>query len=380
MKKNDSSESIPKLALFTGCTLIIGIVASMILRLPVFNTASVPLTPWASIGGCGASGSGSGSDGIKWIGQGVSEGLVKVEVLPKYNFGKNFSFVTIAPKFSIRPVWNWQIEVQVPFSSKTAAVQYKSNQPENTRITGGVGDLSLYVARTFGMEGEFSGGLTVTAPTGQYDIKRGPEQAFMPKNLQMGGGLWAAAISLNYSRDVHNGMIIIDGSYYYPFAVRLSGQNEFLDTYYKAYITESDNKRFYYRFKPYGENDLGDYTPPGVSGGVTYAYRKVHGYVHSFAATAAIPLGVAWIHSEQSNSYNPMPDPDHKAWNLTLSYGIEFSRDKFPIFCAVALPIHDRSPGDTKGDPEPMRQWNGADTKSLFQEWVVAVGFKGGLF
>ncbi|WP_294986905.1 hypothetical protein, partial [uncultured Fibrobacter sp.] len=30
-------------------------------------------TPWESIGGCGAGGSGGGSgDGIKWIGQGVS--------------------------------------------------------------------------------------------------------------------------------------------------------------------------------------------------------------------------------------------------------------------------------------------------------------------
>ncbi len=41
------------------------------------------MTPWQSIGGCGAGGSGGGTDGIKWVGEGVSGGLVQVEVLPK---------------------------------------------------------------------------------------------------------------------------------------------------------------------------------------------------------------------------------------------------------------------------------------------------------
>ena len=46
-----------------------------------YNVPVEPATPWQSIGGCGAGGSGGGSgDGIKWIGQGVSGGYLETEV------------------------------------------------------------------------------------------------------------------------------------------------------------------------------------------------------------------------------------------------------------------------------------------------------------
>ena len=35
-----------------------------------------PFMPWQSIGGCGAGGSGGGTDGIKWVGEVVTGGLL----------------------------------------------------------------------------------------------------------------------------------------------------------------------------------------------------------------------------------------------------------------------------------------------------------------
>ena len=63
-------------------------------------------TPWESIGGCGAGGSGGGSgDGIKWIGQGVSGGYLETEVFTKYSVGQNFSAISLSPH--AKPFFEW---------------------------------------------------------------------------------------------------------------------------------------------------------------------------------------------------------------------------------------------------------------------------------
>lgn len=343
------------------------------------------LMPWQSIGGCGAGGGGGGSDAIKWVGEGVSGGLVEVEVLPKYHFGRNFHFLIIDPRFSFKPTWKTGIGIRVPFASKTAEVQYRKNQAATTITTGGMGDLSFDISRIVGSEGQFSLIFGLTLPTGQYDIKRGVEEYFVPNNLQMGSGVYIADLGFNYSRDVENGLWLFDASFRYPFNMKpFSKENEFLDEYFSDYKSDTHNDRFYYRLKHYGENDLGDYIPPGMSGGFTYAYRGVQNYVHSFGLTFSAPFGVAWIHSERSDVYDPRPDPDHEAWRAALVYGLEFSRPKYPVFIAVAMPIHDKSPKnidpDKEYDPEPMENWNAPDWEDFLQQWTVAVGIKSAMF
>lgn len=341
------------------------------------------MMPWQGVGGCGAGGSGGGSDGIKWIGEGVSGGILDVEILPKFNFGQNFHFISIAPRFSVKPTWKTGLGLSIPFSSKTASVQFGANLQEQTMTTGGLGDITFDVSRIVGSEGQFSLGFSLTIPTGQYDIKRGPEsdKKILPNNLQMGGGIYNAGFTLNYTKDVENGMWLFDAGYNYPFNLKLfSKENEFIDSYYSNYKDQIGNARFYYRAKHYGENDLGDYVPPSLSLGAVYAYRGKENFVHSVGLTFSAPLGVAWIHSYKTDIYNPIPDPDHKAWRASLSYGLEFSREKFPVYIAIAKPISDKSPGDTKGDPNPMKKWNAPDWESFKNEWIIAVGIKSTMF
>jgi hypothetical protein len=272
----------------------------------------------------------------------------------------------------------------MPISSKTAEVQYRSNQPAETRTTGGSGDVTLEFSKVLGISGEYLLFLGLTLPTGQYDIKRGADATaeILPPILQKGTGVYNASFLLNYTRDVQDGMVLANVNFNFPFAVRPFGKNEFLDSYFTAFRDSTQSRRFFYQFKPYGENDLGGYTPPSVGGSVSYAYRGVENYVHSWTVVFSVPLGVAWIPSEKTGQYNPRPDPDHKAWTAALCYGLEFSRPKFPVFIGLSLPIHDKAnaPGANEMDPTPMKRWDTPDLKDLFQQWTVALGLKATMF
>ncbi len=360
-------------------------------------------TPWTSVGGCGAGGSGGGAaDGIRWLGLGVSGGLLDVEVLPKYNFGQNFKNLTIAPRFSFKPS-NWlpfvnystTMGVSVPIVSKSGEVQFRTNQPANDRTTGGLGDVSVDIMRSVGLNVKFDLQLSLAFPTGQYDVKRGPDAAseFLPTSLQKGGGTCGATFTLGHSRDIEDGMWMFEVGYSHPFNMRLiSGKNSFIGDgddeaeegeYFAAYYDSTDNKRFHYRFKPYGENDLGGFSPPSATANVYFVYRGVEHYVHSFGLALSAPLAVAWIPSEKTSEYNPRPDPDHKTWNAAFVYGLEFSAAKYPIFLGISLPIHDTpnaADPDNEYDPTPMKKWDAPEMADFLQQWTIALGFKSTMF
>lgn len=350
-----------------------------------FNSPVEVATPWQSIGGCGAGGSGGGSgDGIKWIGQGVSGGYLEVEAFTKYTVGQNFTGVSFTPHLSIKPTWSTKLGVSVPWMSHSGEVQYRSNQIPADRTTGGVGDVSFDFSKTIGSGGAASLSASLTIPTGQYDIKRGTDSGkeLLPSSFQKGSGLYSLTLGWDYSRDTDKGIWLYGLSYTHPFAMHLiSGENEFNDSYWKDIEHKGD--RFEYRFKPYGENDLGAYTPPSVGGSIAYGYRGRPGIVQSFGVNFSVPLGVAWINSEKVGTYDPRPDPDHQAWSVAFAYGIEFSNSDFPIFLAVSLPLHDKSNAadpENEYDESPMRKWDTPDWSDFGQQWTIAVGIKGSFF
>jgi len=365
-----------------GCSLVVLVAVAFYAG---FNSPVTPATPWESIGGCGAGGSGGGSgDGIKWIGQGVSGGYLEAEVFTKYNVGQNFSALSVTPHFSIKPTWDTKVGVTIPFMSHQGEVQYRSNQNPADRSTGGLGDISFDFSKTIGSGGAASLSASLTIPTGQYDIKRGTDGAkeILPSSFQKGSGLYSLTLGWDYSRDTDKGIWLYSLSYTHPFAMHLfSGENEFNDSYWKG--IKKDGDRFNYRFKPYGENDLGAFTPPSVGGSIAYGYRGRAGIVQSFGMNFSIPLGVAWISSEKEGVYDPKPDPDHQTWSMSLVYGIEFSNPDFPVFLAFSVPIHDKAGGTNENDEYdegPMKKWNAPDWSDIGQQWTIAVGVKGSFF
>ena len=368
--------------LIEGCSLV---ALAAVAFYAGFNSPVAPSTPWESIGGCGAGGSGGGSgDGIKWIGQGVSGGYLEAEVFTKYNVGQNFSALTVTPHFSIKPTWDTKVGVSIPFMSHQGEVQYRSNQSPTDRSTGGFGDISFDFSKTIGSGGAASLSASLSIPTGQYDIKRGKDgsKEILPSSFQKGSGLYSLTLGWDYSRDTDKGIWLYSLSYTHPFAMHLfSGENEFNDSYWSGVNKHGD--RFKYRFKPYGENDLGAFTPPSIGGSIAYGYRGRAGIVQSFGVNFSIPLGVAWISSESVGNYDPRPDPDHQAWSMSLVYGLEFSNQDFPVFLAFSLPIHDKAGGadsNNEYSEKPMKKWNAPDWSDIGQQWTIAVGVKGSFF
>jgi hypothetical protein len=339
--------------------------------------ASKVFTPWACIGGCGAGGSGnSGGATVKWIGKGVSGGLIDVQSLGGYSLFRDHSVRSLTTRFSYKPTYTSQIGLTVPVYDKAAVIQPSTLYQRQFEETGGTGDVAFDYTINFGLEGEFACMASIGLPTGQYNIARGNDQLsfLLPSLSQLGTGLTVPALTLSYSKDVENGLWVFDATYSQPMAIRLiSGKNEFLDTYFKDYKDSTGNKRFYYRFKPYGENDLGDFTPPSLSGTAYYGFKGNPKIMQSVGLTFSAPLGIAWVHDEIVNGaavrYNPRPDPDHLAWSSQIVYGVEFANPKRPLYLAIVKPVHDKK--------DPLGNWDPPDWESLKNEWGVGTGHQG---
>ena len=76
--------------------------------------------------------------------------------------------------------------------------------------------------------------------------------------------------------------------------------------------------------------------------------------------------------------------PDNKAWTASINYGLEFSRQDFPVFIAVSKPLQDKTnppgPDDDPYDESIVGQWNGPDWNDFLQAWTFAVGLKASMF
>ncbi|MBD3356577.1 MAG: hypothetical protein GF363_05435 [Chitinivibrionales bacterium] len=328
---------------------------------------------------------------------GVSGGLIDAEVMYTATIGQNYRHKQVKTRLSMKPTYTTTLGLTVPVVSKIGNHQPQTNEPPRTEISGGLGDVSLDLSKAFGMSGQYSLSFALTMPTGQYDIKRGTDnqKQFLSSSLQKGGGLWAPSVTLSYSKDVIDGIWLFDAGYSHPMALNFKGKNQYITSDEDAedrfvnlskdfeYMDEEQKERYEYVFKPYGENDLGAYTPPSVNASVYFGYRGIDHYVHSWGVTFSAPLGVAWIPGFSASEYNPFPDPDHKAWNASLNYGLEWSRHKFPIFFAVSLPISDKANEPDSQDrynEEPFKKWDGPDWSDLRQSWTVGVGMKATMF
>jgi hypothetical protein len=352
------------------------------------------LTPWRCVGGCGAGGAGGTAADIKWIGQGVRGGLIDAEVISSLTLGQSFEYKQVKTRLSMKPTWSMNVGMTIPVVSKMGMLQPKTNFDDKTETTGGLADLMFDISKTMGMEGEYAVSLNLVVPTGQYDVKRSKENGmlYLPTTLQRGGGVYNAVLGLSRTIDVDRGLWIVEGFFSYPFALNFHGKNQFINNQPDQFndvagrwdlLTDEQKKRFEYYFKPYGENDLGGYTPPSITATIFYGNRRQANYVHSYGAKLWFPLGVAWAPFYSAGSYNPMPDPSHKSWSVTLHYGLEFSRAEYPIYFAINKTIWGKStPNQSNPYDEKTLAWlHAPDIKELLNDnWTFALGVKATMF
>jgi hypothetical protein len=367
-----------------------------------FNNIFTYTTPWKCVGGCGAGGSG-GTTGAtaKWIGKGVSGGLLDVQLMYSNTSTRKSISKALETRLSIKPTYTSTLALSVPFYSKIGSMQTSTASDEVTGIiNNGIGDIRVDFINNFGLSGEFSYDFTLSIPTGDFSTSIGAnnKKRYLPTNLMLGSGVYSLSLDLGYTKDFgDDALILFDLSYSHPFALNFFGKNQFIssendkynslnDTAIYNQLSSADKKRFEYYFKPYGENDLGAYIPPSVMLSGFYAYKGFENFVHSFGAMFSFPLGVAWIPNFDCKTYDPKPDPDHFAWNLTLCYGLEVSNRNFPVFLALYIPIHDKSASASNTtiideyDTKPMAKWNMPDFNDILHRWSIFAGIKMSLF
>ncbi len=364
--------------------IVLGLIPMLRKSIPAFRADArglgayvLPIMPWRNIGGCGAGGSGGGSSGVRWIGRGVSGALLDVEFMPKINFGQTFLITMADPRLAYHPRWSTELGLSMPIGMKEMEVQYQTNLEPQLIRNGSRGDLTADARQLFGDHSQYAAQLSLTFPTGQYDAQRGTDRSknVLPQGLQMGRGIYSGTMGLSYTRDSDQGMMLFDGYFSYPFMIRFDEKNEYLETDYRAYAntTGETRSRFHYGswLKPYGESDRGDYYPPSASFDAIFV-RRAERTVQSFQLTFSAPMGVRWIHSPDPALYDPMPDPDNRAWDLALGYGLESSSETMPLFFGVGMPVHAKR--SVAGD------WTSPDWGNVGQEWILALGFKALLY
>jgi hypothetical protein len=360
------------------------------------STPSPEMMPWGSVGGCGAGGSGGAGASAKWIGTGVTGGLLDVQVMYGSTASKTSNIGALETRMSIHPTYTSTLALTLPVLGKTGVVQQPSSAYDISPggINNGMGDIRIDWQDAFGLSGQFSYNFTLTAPTGTYAETFGSDKSknYLPSYLQLGTGCYNLSLDLGYTKDFDKAMLLIDAIYSHPFALNFSGESDLYGKYSDPMYTNWDalpdveKKRFRYYFKPYGENDLGAYFPPSVTLSAFYGTKAIEEYVHSFGAMFTVPIGVAWKPDVIENSYKPIPDPDNQVWTLTLCYGLEVTRPNFPLFFAAYIPIHSKTASATNAqanDPYNtaiMARLTGPDWKDILHRWSVFVGTKTTLF
>ena len=186
-------------------------------RLLGMKTLSPPLASWGNVGGCGAGGgAGGGSGGCgKWVGRGVTGGLVDLQTQACPSLAKGNVFNTFNTRIGTGALWEkWNFGLNVPMLYKIGDVSVPTSTlgvfSEQTAQIVGFGDLGLEVTRKLGITNAHSITLSVTAPTGSYDAIR--QGVLLPSHLQLGSGVLGVTGQYEYTTDRDWGLLIFGGN------------------------------------------------------------------------------------------------------------------------------------------------------------------------
>ncbi len=173
---------------------------------------------WGDIGGCGAGGGVASGGSIKWIGRGVTGGLMDVQLTGTQIFYTDLDPETadatqtaFATRLGTTLYYKWDLALTVPFQYNYEPNVWVTSLSEDRRASlAGFGDLSFDVTRKLGITNSSALTLTVTAPTGAHDAIRQGE--VMPLRSQLGPGVPTATLAFEHTFDKTWGLILVGGS------------------------------------------------------------------------------------------------------------------------------------------------------------------------
>ncbi len=156
------------------------------------------LSSWGNVGGCGVGGAGGASGGLKWVGRGVSGGLVSVQCASSHTFFLDGGYQTsLATRIGTSYFDKWSFAVNVPFRLNIQNVDVHGE--DQTAYLPGWGDVGVEVARTLGITNAHSLSLSLNAPTGSADAVR--VGVVLPQQMQLGSGTLSGGLTYEYNQD-----------------------------------------------------------------------------------------------------------------------------------------------------------------------------------
>ena len=170
---------------------------------------------------------------VKWIGNGVSGGLIDAQVMGLTSQSARITdYDEVKTRFSFKPTWTSTPRPYHPYCLEYRRLQPGAEIQDYTEVSGGLSDIMLDFSKSIGMEGEYSLMFNLTLPTGQYDIKRGVQtrMQYLPTALQCGSGLYNATIGIGKTIDVEKGLWIVEAYYSNPFELNFYGKNQFINS------------------------------------------------------------------------------------------------------------------------------------------------------
>lgn len=316
-----------------------------------------PDVAWLSVAGCGAGGGGGSAGAGKWIGRGATGGAVDVELTDNRTIGGDYEYNQVslglskkvdgANTFSLGMGWKSNTFEISPYMTSADYFGTKTEQ------TGGFGDLSLGWSRTFGDVGQWSGGLSFTLPTGQWDIKRNFSNAdkyapWLNPSVQPGSGHYGASASVERTFDKDWGLWLVGGSYSAAFARESECGSSSDPAVRYAQCQEDHPSALTWRLWGLRHNTSDDYhgapgtsaTQSDVVSAYAHAAIREETAMHSAGATLTVPLGPSRSWDRGPNGPGSLMTESQDIM-LKLSYGVEISIDprNYPLFFSIGLPF-----------------------------------------
>jgi hypothetical protein len=361
----------------TGLLVLSGLILAG-RELPALRANGPQAAVWNNIGGCGSSGGGAAAGAGKWVGRGVSGGLVDMEILGNETLGGDYLYSAYASTFTFHspshPNYTAGLSLGLKFNNYEYE-GYKAGEDLTSRLArdvGGFSDLGLSFNRIFGNENEHSLGLSVSLPTGQHDIKRLHQKGQVTGNayddvrwanpfVQPGSGLYNLGVSYEWTKTKDWGLLVFGGSYTSAWAWDNWGCRDDLPA------TKSTNDRvlscqaagpspltyklWELKHQPWGnpnpESWLDSYGAPGPGGtgadGLScYGYigHKEEASTQNVGLTLSIPMAPTyyWEYGPGTNDSRVSTRIRTYDYTLKLSTGLEITNPNFPVFLSVGLP------------------------------------------
>lgn len=259
-----------------------------------FDDQQPVLASWGNVGGCGVSGATATAGGFKWIGRGVSGGLVDVQCIASRNtYLDGASSLSFSTRLGTNLGYKWSVAATVPFIYNQEDVD--SFGVEKRAYLPGFGDLSFEATRKLGITNAHSLTLALTAPTGAHDAVR--KGVILPQRQQLGSGVMGASLTYEYTRDFDWGLMIFGGT------LGWGGW----------------------------ENSVGDFRAPSLSGYVYAGYM-----LGPFVPSAGLTVTGRFM-TDRERNVDVMNVREMFSINPTL--GIEWSSDYLALMLSLSTPL-----------------------------------------